>query len=115
MSTLTSAAGLVGFLSEHDPALRSFALNQLNEEVDLLWPEISNSIAQMYVTTTCDGRYHCNPDDALIRRICEFHRWALLTSSLVRLCAKMRALRKDNSLHWWLQRSTISSENTMKA
>jgi 26S proteasome regulatory subunit N2 len=50
MAGLTSAAGLVGFLSEHDPALRSFALTRLNEDVDLLWPEISNSISQMCVS-----------------------------------------------------------------
>lgn len=49
MVGLTSAAGLVGYLSEPDPALRSFALHRLDEGVDLLWPEVSNSIAQMYV------------------------------------------------------------------
>jgi 26S proteasome regulatory subunit N2 len=46
---ITSAAGLVGFLAEPDPSLRSFALNSLNEHINLLWPEVSNSIAQMYV------------------------------------------------------------------
>jgi 26S proteasome regulatory subunit N2 len=47
MSALTSAAGLVGFLSEPDPALRSFALQRLNEDIDLLWPEVAGSVGQM--------------------------------------------------------------------
>jgi 26S proteasome regulatory subunit N2 len=50
MATLTSAAGLIGFLAEPDPALRSFALHRLNEDVDLLWPELSKSIPQMCVS-----------------------------------------------------------------
>lgn len=49
MVVLTSAAGLVGFLSEPDDALRIFALQRLNEEIDLLWPEVSSSISTMYV------------------------------------------------------------------
>jgi len=49
MAGLTSAAGLVGFLSEPDNALRSFALNALNDNIDLLWPEVSGHIGQMYV------------------------------------------------------------------
>lgn len=47
MVGLTSAAGLVGFLSEPDPTLQSFALNSLNENIDLLWPEVSASIGEM--------------------------------------------------------------------
>ena len=47
MVGLTSAAGVVGFLSEPDPALRSFALQRLNEEIDLLWPEVAVSVSQM--------------------------------------------------------------------
>lgn len=47
MVGLTSAAGLVGFLSEPDPAVQSFALQRLNEEIDLLWPEVAGSISQM--------------------------------------------------------------------
>ena len=47
MVGLTSAAGVVGFLSEPDPALRSFALQRLNEEIDLLWPEVAGSVSQM--------------------------------------------------------------------
>jgi hypothetical protein len=41
MPALTSAAGLVGFLSEPDPTL--------NEEIDSVWTEVSGSIGQMYV------------------------------------------------------------------
>ena len=52
MVGLTSAAGLVGFLSEPDPALQAFALERLNDEVDSVWPEISGSIGQMYVAAT---------------------------------------------------------------
>ncbi|KAL7779222.1 hypothetical protein CFE70_008725 [Pyrenophora teres f. teres 0-1] len=47
MVGLTSAAGVVGFLSEPDPALRSFALQRLNEEIDLLWPEVAGSVSQI--------------------------------------------------------------------
>ncbi|KAK7702905.1 proteasome regulatory particle base subunit [Botryosphaeria dothidea] len=47
MGGLTSAAGLVGFLSEPDNDLRSFALHRLNEEIDLLWPEVAGSVGQI--------------------------------------------------------------------
>ncbi|KAI9843972.1 MAG: proteasome regulatory particle base subunit [Sclerophora amabilis] len=47
MVGLTSAAGLVGFLSEPDPELRVFALRTLNDEIDLLWTEIADSIGQI--------------------------------------------------------------------
>ncbi|KAH7402417.1 armadillo-type protein [Pyrenochaeta sp. MPI-SDFR-AT-0127] len=47
MVGLTSAAGIVGYLSEPDPALRSFALQRLNEEIDLLWPEVAGSVSQI--------------------------------------------------------------------
>ena len=47
MVGLISAAGLIGFLSEPDLELRVFALRQLDAQVDLLWPEIASSIAQM--------------------------------------------------------------------
>ena len=49
MVGLTSAAGLVGFLSEPDPALQAFALERLNTEIDSVWTEVSGSIGQMYV------------------------------------------------------------------
>ena len=47
MVGLVSAAGLVGFLSEPDQELRSYALKQLDNSVDLLWTEIANSIGEM--------------------------------------------------------------------
>ncbi|KAF2641661.1 26S proteasome regulatory complex, non-ATPase subcomplex, Rpn2/Psmd1 subunit [Massarina eburnea CBS 473.64] len=47
MVGLTSAAGVVGFLAEPDAALRSFALHRLNEEIDLLWPEVAGSVSQI--------------------------------------------------------------------
>lgn len=47
MVGLTSAAGLVGYLSEPDTALRSFALHRLNDEIDLLWPEVAGSVSQI--------------------------------------------------------------------
>ncbi|KAK3719464.1 proteasome regulatory particle base subunit [Vermiconidia calcicola] len=47
MVALTSAAGLVGFLSEPDPTLQAFALERLNEEVDSVWTEVSSSIGQI--------------------------------------------------------------------
>ncbi|KAL1616495.1 proteasome regulatory particle base subunit [Diplodia seriata] len=47
MGGLTSAAGLVGFLTEPDNDLRSFALHRLNEDIDLLWPEVAGSVGQI--------------------------------------------------------------------
>ncbi|KAI9762783.1 MAG: proteasome regulatory particle base subunit [Chaenotheca gracillima] len=47
MVGLTSAAGLVGFLSEPDPDLQVFALRTLNDEVDLLWTEVADSVGQI--------------------------------------------------------------------
>ena len=49
MGSLSSAAGLLGFLAEPEPELRSFALKQLDSQVDLLWTEIAGSIGEMYV------------------------------------------------------------------
>lgn len=49
MPALTSAAGLVGFLSEPDPTFQAFALERLNEEIDSVWTEVSGSIGQMCV------------------------------------------------------------------
>jgi 26S proteasome regulatory subunit N2 len=50
MVGLTSAAGLVGFLSEPDAALQAFALERLNSDIDSVWTEVSGSIGQMYVS-----------------------------------------------------------------
>jgi 26S proteasome regulatory subunit N2 len=48
MVGLTSASGLVGFLSEPDPELKVFALKTLDAEVDVLWTDIVDAITQMY-------------------------------------------------------------------
>lgn len=47
MVALTSAAGLVAFLAEPDPALQAFALERLNDDIDSIWTEVSGSIGQM--------------------------------------------------------------------
>jgi 26S proteasome regulatory subunit N2 len=60
MVGLTSAAGIVGFLSEPDPALQSFALQRLNEEIDLLWPEVAGSVSQMYAGLALLGILCCS-------------------------------------------------------
>lgn len=49
MVGLTSASGLVGFLSEPDPELKVFALKTLDAEVDMLWTDIVDAIPEMYV------------------------------------------------------------------
>ncbi|CRG90081.1 26S proteasome non-ATPase regulatory subunit 1 [Talaromyces islandicus] len=47
MVGLTSASGLVGFLSEPDPELKVFALKTLDAEVDVLWTDIVDAITQI--------------------------------------------------------------------
>ncbi|KAK5171715.1 proteasome regulatory particle base subunit [Saxophila tyrrhenica] len=47
MVALTSAAGLVGFLSEPDSTLQAFALERLNDDIDSVWTEVSGSIGQI--------------------------------------------------------------------
>ena len=44
MVGLTSAIGVVSFLSEPDPELQIFALRKLNEEIDSLWTEVVDHI-----------------------------------------------------------------------
>ncbi|KAI9782546.1 MAG: proteasome regulatory particle base subunit [Peltula sp. TS41687] len=44
MVGLTSAAGLVGLLVEPVPQLRTYALRKLIEEVDILWPEVADTV-----------------------------------------------------------------------
>ena len=41
MVGLTSAAGVVGFLSEPDTDLQVFALEKLNQEINSLWSEVA--------------------------------------------------------------------------
>jgi hypothetical protein len=40
---------LLALLSENDPDLQTYALEKLNESVDLLWVEISDEISKMSV------------------------------------------------------------------
>ncbi|MCJ1353630.1 MAG: proteasome regulatory particle base subunit [Icmadophila ericetorum] len=44
---LTSAAGVVGFLSEPDPELQIFALRTLDAEIDSLWTEVAGSVGEI--------------------------------------------------------------------
>ena len=47
MVGLTSAVGVVGFLSEPDPELQIFALRKLNEQIDSLWTEVVGSVGKI--------------------------------------------------------------------
>ncbi|KAI9894905.1 MAG: proteasome regulatory particle base subunit [Vezdaea aestivalis] len=47
MVGLTSAAGLVGYLSEPDPELQIYALRRLDDHMDLLWTEVAGSVGQI--------------------------------------------------------------------
>lgn len=47
MVGLTSAVGVVGFLSEPDHELQIFALRKLNEEIDSLWTEVAGSVGEI--------------------------------------------------------------------
>ena len=47
MVGLSSAAGVVGFLSEPDYELQAFALRKLNEEIDSLWTEVVGFVGEV--------------------------------------------------------------------
>lgn len=47
MSVITSAAPYLSLLDENDPSLKVYALQSLNKEVDQLWSEIANRIADI--------------------------------------------------------------------
>jgi 26S proteasome regulatory subunit N2 len=47
MVGLTSAAGVVGLLSEPDADLQIFALQKLNEQIDSLWTEVAGSVGEI--------------------------------------------------------------------
>lgn len=47
MVALTCASGVVGFLSERDPALQVFALERLNEDIESVWTQVTVAIGQM--------------------------------------------------------------------
>lgn len=46
---ISSAAGLVGFLSEPDPELQVYALQAADQNIALLWTEFAGAVGQMYV------------------------------------------------------------------
>ena len=47
MVGLTSAAGVVGLLSEPDTDLQVFALQKLDEQIDSLWTEVAASVGEI--------------------------------------------------------------------
>lgn len=47
MPGLSSAAGVVGFLSEPEPELQVFALQVLDEQIDSLWTEVAGSVGDI--------------------------------------------------------------------
>ena len=47
MVGLTTAAGVVGFLSEPDPELQIFALRKLDEDIESLWTEVVDHIGEI--------------------------------------------------------------------
>jgi 26S proteasome regulatory subunit N2 len=47
MPGLTSATGVLGFLSDEEPELKVFALQTLNDDIDTLWTEVAGSVGQM--------------------------------------------------------------------
>ncbi|XMA12004.1 hypothetical protein WAI453_004795 [Rhynchosporium graminicola] len=47
MPGLTSASGVLGFLSDEEPELKVFALQTLNDDIDTLWTEVAGSIGQI--------------------------------------------------------------------
>ncbi|CAG8955210.1 hypothetical protein HYFRA_00007226 [Hymenoscyphus fraxineus] len=47
MPGLTSASGVLGFLSDEEPELKVFALQTLNDDIDTLWTEVADSVGQI--------------------------------------------------------------------
>ncbi|KAB8302143.1 hypothetical protein EYC80_005591 [Monilinia laxa] len=47
MPSLTSASGVLGFLSDEEPELKIFALQTLNDDIDTLWTEVAGSVSQI--------------------------------------------------------------------
>ncbi|XP_005095836.1 26S proteasome non-ATPase regulatory subunit 1 [Aplysia californica] len=46
---ITSAAGVISLLEEPEPQLKAFALNKLDNIVDVFWPEISENVDKIEV------------------------------------------------------------------
>jgi 26S proteasome regulatory subunit N2 len=44
---ITSAAGVISLLDEPEPQLKAFALEKLNNIVDVFWAEISENVEKM--------------------------------------------------------------------
>jgi 26S proteasome regulatory subunit N2 len=47
-----STAGLISLLSDTDPEIQSYAIEELNEVVPMFWAEISEVVADMSVQLT---------------------------------------------------------------
>ncbi|EPQ62286.1 Bgt-5256 [Blumeria graminis f. sp. tritici] len=47
MPGLTSASGVLGFLSDEQPELKIFALQTLNDDIDAVWTEVAGYIGQI--------------------------------------------------------------------
>uniref|UniRef100_A0A2P2I0U6 26S proteasome non-ATPase regulatory subunit 1 n=1 Tax=Hirondellea gigas TaxID=1518452 RepID=A0A2P2I0U6_9CRUS len=47
MGSITSAAGILALLDEPEPELQKFALERLNEIIDIFWPEIADSVQKI--------------------------------------------------------------------
>eukprot|EP00048_Salpingoeca_helianthica_P022316 m.17581 g.17581 ORF g.17581 m.17581 type:complete len:928 (-) comp7164_c0_seq1:44-2827(-) len=58
MAGLTSAAGLLALLNEQENELKRYALEQLNEVVDLFWAEISDSLVSLEVLSESEDFPH---------------------------------------------------------
>ncbi|KAF9376591.1 proteasome regulatory particle base subunit, partial [Mortierella sp. AD011] len=49
MVGLTSAAGVIALLDEHDDDLKVYALQKLNGLVDQFWAEISDAVSKIEI------------------------------------------------------------------
>jgi 26S proteasome regulatory subunit N2 len=72
MPGLTSASGVLGFLSDEEPELKVFALQTLNDDIDTLWTEVAGSIGQMWVLSTQAMLLVQNPGIWSIMLTCPF-------------------------------------------
>lgn len=49
MPGLVSATGVLAFLSDEEPELKVFALQTLNDDIDIFWTEVAGALSQLYV------------------------------------------------------------------
>lgn len=47
VAPISSAVGIVSLLDEEEPELQSYALQKLNNIVDIFWAEIADSVSKM--------------------------------------------------------------------